>query len=97
MKNPKIWHRFVLLVTLGMACTSSHLMAQTPTLYEKFTPPNGSSSQTGTAGLDTADGAFQVDGPWVGTGGNELLPSLAVFTDADPTTLGQPATGYLNL
>jgi hypothetical protein len=97
MKNLKSWNRFVLLVTLGVGCTASHLIGQTPSLYEKFTPPNGSSSQTGTAGLDTADGAFQVDGPWTGTGGNELLPSLAVFTTADPTTLGQPATGYLNL
>jgi beta-glucanase (GH16 family) len=97
VKNSRIWHRFVLLVTLSIGCTSSHLIGQAPTLYEKLTPPDGSSSQTGTAGLTTADGAFQVDGPWTGTGGNELLPSLAVFTTADPTTLGQPATGYLTL
>lgn len=97
MKNFTIWARCALFITLSIGCTSSRLIGQTPTLYEKFTPPNGSSSQTGTAGLDTADGAFQVDGPWVGTGGNELLPSLAVFTDADPTTLEQPATGYLTL
>jgi len=97
MKNLKVWTRFVLLVTLSIGCTASHLIGQTPSLYEQFTPPNGSSSQAGTAGLDTADKAFQVDGPWVGTGENELLPSLALFTTADPTTLGQPATGYLTL
>lgn len=97
MTKFRIWGRFVLQLTLGVGCTAGLLVGQTPTLYEKFTPPNGSPSQTGTAGLDTADGAFQVDGPWIGTGGNDLLPSLAVFTDADPTTLGQPATGYLTL
>jgi len=97
MNNLKTWNRFVLLVTLSVGCTASQLIGQTPTLYEKFTAPNGSASQAGTAGLDTADGAFQVDGPWTGTGGNDLLPSLAVFTTADPTTLAQPATGYLTL
>jgi len=97
MKNSKLWNRFVLLVTLSVGCTASNLLGQAPSLYEKFTPPNGSSSQTGTAGLTTADGAFQIDGLWTGTGGNELLPSLALFTTADPTTLGQPATGYLTL
>jgi hypothetical protein len=97
MKTLKIRNRFVLLVALSVGCSAGHLIGQTPSLYEKFTPPNGSSSQAGTAGLDTADGAFQVDGPWIGTGSNDLLPSLAVFTNADPTSLGQPATGYLTL
>jgi beta-glucanase (GH16 family) len=97
MTKFRIWGRFVLQLTLGVGCTAGLLVGQTPTLYEKFTPPNGSSSQTGTAGLDTADGAFQIDGPWIGTGGNDLLPSLTVFTDADPTTLGDPAIGYLTL
>ena len=88
MKKFRTWIHFGFLLALGVGCTTGRLVGQTPTLYEKFTPPNGSPSQTGTAGLDTADGAFQVDGPWIGTGGNDLLPSLAVFTDADPTTLG---------
>jgi chitodextrinase len=64
---------------------------------EEFNPPNGSSSQVGTAGLTTNDGIFQIAGPWVGSGSNELEPSLAEFTTADPSGLGQPSTGYLTL
>jgi hypothetical protein len=99
MKNLAIWSRFVLLAILSVGCTAGHSIGQTPSLslYEQFTPPNGTSSQAGTAGLDTTDGAFRVDGPWVATGENEFLPSLALFTVADPATLGLLATGYLTL
>ena len=68
-----------------------------PLFDEEFNPPNGTSSQTGIAGLTTSDGLFKIDGPWVGTGGNEINPPNAVFTTADPTTQGQPATGFLSL
>jgi len=97
MKHLGIANRFFLLVILTIGCTAGQLLGQNSFLYETFVPPNGTASQTGTAGLDTVDGAFQVDGPWKGTGNNELLPQLATFTIADPTTLGGPATGYLNL
>ena len=40
------------------------------------------------------DGLWQINGPWYGTGGNYLLPSLATFTTTYP---GQTDTGFLNL
>jgi len=97
MSHFGIWNRSFVLATLGIGLAAGPLFAQSPQLNATFIPPNGSSSQTGTAGLEIANGTFQVDGPWVGTGSNELLPQLAVLTTDDPTTLGGAATGYLTL
>jgi hypothetical protein len=73
-------------------------VAQTnPTLYEKWTPPNGTASQTGSSGLLTFDNLFQVDGVWIGTGGATLQPALATFSTTDPTSYNGPPTGYLGL
>jgi hypothetical protein len=68
-----------------------------PQLYEIFSPPNGSASQVGTAGLTTTDKIFQVDGPWTGTGGNLIEPNLAVFSKTDPSGVNDPAVGFLSL
>lgn len=91
--------RWLMLIVLLLSAAA---LAQTPvpntsTLFEKLYAPNGSSSQTGTTGLQFADGNFQVDGPWVGTGSNTIEPGLASFTTADPTSFGGAPTGYLNL
>ncbi len=105
VKNLKSSILFILPAALAIGCATSHSIGGTsdsssstqPSLYEKFTPPNGTPSQTGTPALTTADGAFLVNGTWIGTGENQITPSLALFTTADPTTFGQPATGYLTL
>jgi Glycosyl hydrolases family 16 len=78
---------------LAVAC----LAQSSPTLYEKWTPPNGTSSQAGSSGLLTYDNLFQVDGLWIGTGGASITPGLATFTTADPTSYNGPPTGYLEL
>jgi hypothetical protein len=59
-------------------------VAQTnPTLYEKWTPPNGTASQTGSSGLLTFDNLFQVDGVWIGTGGATLQPGDVLYHGPD--------------
>jgi beta-glucanase (GH16 family) len=87
-----------MLIAIGIVLLlSAGSYAQAPLFTEDFYPPNGSSSQAGTAGLTTTDGLFMINGPWTGTLENMLLPSLAQFTTADPTTQGQPPTGFLTL
>jgi hypothetical protein len=68
-----------------------------PLFVVDMNPPNGSSSQTGTAGLTTNDGLFTIAGPWTASGSNEMTPSLAVFTTTDPSGQGEAATGFLAL
>ena len=84
-----------------LAVTAQEVVTQVttpaPSLNEVFLPPNGTSSQTGTTGLTTPDGHFKVDGTWTGTGGNTIMPSLAVFTTADPSGKNDTAKGFLSL
>jgi hypothetical protein len=87
--------RFVIIFALLTGSAFGQLAGAT--VYEKMYAPNGSSSQTGSSGLQFADGYFQVDGVWVGTGNNTLEPTLASFSTADPTSFGGPPTGYMNL
>ena len=84
-------------ILFALLCVTGSASAQLATLYEKWTPPNGTASQTGTTGLLTFDSLFQVDGVWIGTGGATLQPGLATFTTADPTSYNGPPTGYLQL
>ncbi|SFK77205.1 family 16 glycosylhydrolase [Methylocapsa palsarum] len=87
----------VLLAVTAQQQVVSQPPAPTPKVNEVFNPPNGTASQTGTTGLTTPDGLFKVDGTWTGTGGNTIVPSLAVFTRADPSGVNDPAAGFLSL
>jgi hypothetical protein len=87
----------IVFLLISMAASASAQLLGTSTAYEKMYAPNGSTSQVGSSGLQFADGGFQVDGVWVGTGNNTLEPTLASFTTADPTSFSGPPTGYMNL